>query len=42
MENLTSQSVEVYEAPIIESVLESSDIDREMYYAGGGSAIFAE
>jgi hypothetical protein len=40
MDNSATASSEVYEAPAIESVIENSDIEREIYYAGGGSFIF--
>jgi hypothetical protein len=34
MDDLTQQTTEVYEAPVIESVLETGDIEREIVYAG--------
>ena len=39
MENLADNSEAVYEAPAIECVIESSDIEREIFYAGFASVI---
>jgi hypothetical protein len=39
MEDITTNPEAVYEAPVIESLLESSDIEREIFYAGFASVI---